>query len=115
MEATTCANHLHDKCKIGEKPMKRTNRCIFVFSTFLLLQSSFATLSFAQAPPKDVQRITVADLKARLDAGDEVAIVDVRIKGAFDNGHLPKAISMPISDIPERHQELKQHPLLVLY
>ena len=95
--------------------MKRINRCILVFSTLFLLQSSFATLSFAQAPPKDVQRITVADLKARLDAGDEVAIVDVRIKGAFDNGHLPKAISMPISDIPERHQELKQHPLLVLY
>ena len=95
--------------------MKRINRCILVFSTFLLLQSSFATLSLAQAPPKDVQRITVADLKVRLDAGDEVAIVDVRIKGAFDNGHLPNAISMPISDIPERHQELKQHPLLVLY
>ena len=95
--------------------MKRTNRYILVFSTFLLLQSSFATLSFAQAPPEDVQRITVAELVARLDAGDEVAIVDVRIKWAFDNGHLPKAISMPISDIPERHQELKKHPLLVLY
>lgn len=95
--------------------MKRWSKFIFFLSTFLLFQTSFATLSLAQAPPEDVGRITVAELKARLDAGDEVAIVDVRIKGAYDNGHLPNAISMPISDIPKRHQELKKHPLLVLY
>ena len=95
--------------------MKRTNRCIFVLLIFLLVQSLFTTPSIAQAAPEDVGRITVAELKAKLDAGDDVAVVDVRSKGAFDNGHLPNAISMPTADISKRHQELKKHPLLVLY
>ena len=95
--------------------MNSTYRYCFVLLPLLFLQSSFAALSIAQAASEDVGRITVANLKAKLDAGDDVAVVDVRSKGAFDNGHLPNAISMPISDISKRHQELKKHPLLVLY
>ena len=95
--------------------MKPTNRCFFVLFTLLFLQSSIGSLSIAQAAPEDVGRITAADLKAKLDAEDDVAVVDVRSKGAFDNGHIPNAVSMPISDISKRHQELKKHPLLVLY
>ncbi|MDE0186683.1 MAG: rhodanese-like domain-containing protein [Candidatus Poribacteria bacterium] len=95
--------------------MKKTYRCIFFLLTVLLLQTSFASHSTAQAPPEDVQRITVADLKARLDAGDDVVIIDVRIKGAYDNGHIQNAVSMPISDIATRHQELKNEPFVVFY
>ena len=92
-----------------------TPRGIFVLFTLLFLQSSIGSLSIAQAPPEDVGRITVADLKAKLDAEQEVVVVDVRSKGAFDNGHIPNAVSIPTSDIPKRHQELKKQPLLVLY
>lgn len=95
--------------------MKKTYRCILFLLTVLLLQTFFASLSIAQAAPEDVQRITVADLKARLDAGDDVVIIDVRIKGAYDNGHIRNAISMPIADISTRHQELKNEPFVVFY
>ena len=95
--------------------MKRLNRCMFAFLILLFLQSSLATVSFAQPPPGDVGRISVAELKGLLDAGSKVAIVDVRGKKSYEKGHLPKAISMPEADIPARHQELKKHPLLVLY
>ena len=96
--------------------MKKTDRCIFFLLTVLLLQTFFASLSIAQAPPEeDVQRITVADLKARMDAGEDVVIIDVRVKGAYDNGHIRNAISMPISDISTRHQELKNEPFVVFY
>lgn len=95
--------------------MKRLNRCMFVFSILLFLQSSLATLSFAQAPPGDVERISIAELKGLLDAGSKVVIVDVRSKKSYDKGHLPKAISMPLANLAARHQELKKHPLLVLY
>lgn len=95
--------------------MKITHTGTFVLFTLLVLQPSIGSLSIAQAPPEDVGRITVADLKAKLDAGQEVTVVDVRSKGAFDIGHIPNAVSIPTSDIPKRHQELKEHPLLVLY
>lgn len=96
--------------------MKKTDKCIYFLLTVILLLPLFASLSIAQAPPEeDVQRITVADLKARLDAGEDVVIIDVRVKGAYDNGHIRNAISMPISDISTRHQELKNEPFVVFY
>ena len=95
--------------------MKTSNRCKFILLVVLLLQTFFGSLSIAQAPPEEVQRITVADLKARLDAGDDVVVIDVRIKGAYDIGHIRNAISMPIGDIPTKHQELNKDRLIVFY
>ena len=97
--------------------MKRLNKRMFVFSALFLLQSSLVTLSLAQAPAGagNVERISIAELKGLLDAGSKVVIVDVRSKKSYDKGHLPKSISMPLADLTARHQELKNHPLLVLY
>jgi rhodanese-related sulfurtransferase len=38
-----------------------------------------------------VREITPSELKARLDRGDQVALIDVREASEFDAGHLPGA------------------------
>lgn len=41
-------------------------------------------------------------------ATQEIAILDIRDKGAFNEGHLPNAISMPITSLPNRLNELNK-------
>jgi len=40
-------------------------------------------------------RISVEELKALMDAGERIAILDVRPKESFDLGHIAGAISFP--------------------
>jgi rhodanese-related sulfurtransferase len=42
-------------------------------------------------------------------------VVDVRSKKAFDAGHLPGAISMPIEEIEKRFSEIPKEKRAILY
>ncbi len=52
--------------------------------------------------------ISVDDLKARLDAGDDISIVDVRTAKDFAGklGHIRQAINLPLEDMPDSLSEL---------
>jgi rhodanese-related sulfurtransferase len=63
-----------------------------------------------------------AELKRRLDTGDDVVILDVRTAGEFagKGGHLPGAVNLPFADIQARVMAydsdlapLKDHPVYV--
>ena len=63
-----------------------------------------------------------AELKRRLDAGDDVVILDVRTAGEYagKGGHLPGAVNLPLADLKARVQArdadlspLKNHPVYV--
>ena len=53
-----------------------------------------------------VPRMTVADLKKAVDAG-QVLVVDVRDAGAYTNGHLPGAINVPLGALTQKLGALK--------
>jgi 3-mercaptopyruvate sulfurtransferase SseA len=53
-----------------------------------------------------VPRMSVADLKKAVDAG-QVLVVDVRDPRSFTDGHLPGAVSMPLGELPKRLAALK--------
>ena len=59
--------------------------------------------------------ITPAELKAQLDRGEPVVIVDGRSPADFAQGHLPGALSIPAGEISERYQELPKDRLIVFY
>lgn len=42
-----------------------------------------------------VDDITPEDLKARLDAGEDVQVIDIRPERAFRQGHIPGAENLP--------------------
>ncbi len=59
--------------------------------------------------------ITLAELKAQLDQGEPVIIVDGRSPADFAQGHLNGALSIPAGEISERYQELPKDRLIVFY
>jgi len=59
--------------------------------------------------------ITPAEVKAQLDRGEPVVIVDGRSPADFAQGHVPGALSIPAGEISERYQELPKDRLIVVY
>jgi 3-mercaptopyruvate sulfurtransferase SseA len=53
-----------------------------------------------------VPRMSVADLKKAVDAG-QVLIVDVRDTQSFTDGHLPGAVNMPLDELSRKLAALK--------
>ena len=74
---------------------------VLVCAVFLL---GFAFQGFAEAPkgPMDfvnaakaqIAEVSAAQVKADLDAGKKIVLIDVRDKEEFDAGHLPNAINV---------------------
>lgn len=51
-------------------------------------------LALVQEARKSVQECTVDDVKARLDTGEKLLIVDVREESEFAKDHIPRAIHL---------------------
>jgi membrane protein DedA with SNARE-associated domain/rhodanese-related sulfurtransferase len=62
-------------------------------------------------------RITVDELKQRMDAGDSLAIVDVRhpVSIELDPDVIPGALSLLLEEIEHRHHEIPRDRDIVLY
>jgi rhodanese-related sulfurtransferase len=64
-----------------------------------------------------------AEVKAKMDRGEDVVVVDVRTEGEFTGktGHVPGAVNLPLGDIRTRLNavadeigELKNHPVFLM-
>ena len=90
--------------------------------TLLLLSCGISAVT-SVAPtegqePKDsseVPRISPEDLKARLDKGEAILVVDSRSKTSFDSGHLTGAISVPAGEVESRLDEFPRDQEIVFY
>ncbi|MEM7342944.1 MAG: rhodanese-like domain-containing protein [Chloroflexota bacterium] len=56
--------------------------------------------------PMEINEISPDELKARIDQGDELIVVDMRQSFEYQAGHIPGAMHMFIQDIPTRANEL---------
>ena len=54
----------------------------------------------------EINEITPDQLKARLDNGDDLLVIDMRQAWEYQAGHIPGATHMFIQEIPARFQEL---------
>jgi hypothetical protein len=63
----------------------------------------------------DVPGVSLEQLKEKLDAGAELVLVDVRSQEAFDEGHIPGAISIPWEEMEARYTELPRDREIVTY
>jgi sulfur-carrier protein adenylyltransferase/sulfurtransferase len=59
--------------------------------------------------------ITPADLKARLDKGDEIHVIDTREREKYAECHLPGAISVPQISIPTNLDKFPTEGDVVIY
>ncbi len=68
------------------------------------------------ASASDPPRMPLADFKALYDdPAKRPLILDVRAVDAFDQGHIPGAISFPEADVDARINELPKNRLIVAY
>jgi hypothetical protein len=68
------------------------------------------------APPEHPVKFIEADaLKALLDSGKKVDIIDVRRWDAYVKSHIKGARSMPLRSVSERAHEISQRGLVVFY
>jgi rhodanese-related sulfurtransferase len=58
--------------------------------------------------------ISVTQLKSRLDAGENLQLIDVRSPGEFATGHVPGAINIPLEQIETRLADMGTQPIAVL-
>jgi rhodanese-related sulfurtransferase len=56
--------------------------------------------------PIKINEVSPQELKARLDSGDNVIVVDMRQPWEYQNGHIPGATHMFVNEIPGRLDEL---------
>jgi rhodanese-related sulfurtransferase len=67
------------------------------------------------AAPQPFRSIYARELKAMLDRGEALTIVDVRSTKEYLSGHLPNAVSIPYEQIPYRYKELDPETKTVVY
>jgi hypothetical protein len=63
----------------------------------------------------EVPRISLVQLKEKVDAGIDLAIVDVRSKEDFDEGHIAGAVSIPWKEMEARYTELPRDKEIITY
>jgi hypothetical protein len=63
----------------------------------------------------DVPRVSLEQLKEKLDAGADIVIVDVRSKEDFDEGHIIGAVSIPWEEIEDHYTELPRDKEIITY
>ena len=69
-----------------------------------------------QLAKREIQEISPQELKARLDAGEELTLVDIRERDEFVQGHLPNATFIPRGFLElqiEQHQPDRDQPVVV--
>jgi phage shock protein E len=62
----------------------------------------------AAAAGENYQNITAAQVKARLDKGDMLTVIDVRTKEEYASGHIPGSILIPFDEIKAKAGQLPQ-------
>jgi adenylyltransferase/sulfurtransferase len=67
----------------------------------------------AAAPVTNADALSSRELKAELDRGDEVVIVDVREPQEYQINRLPGSILIPLGDLPKRYVELDPNANIV--
>ena len=60
----------------------------------------------AQPEGAQTDEITVTELKARMDRGDDVFVLDVREPHEYEINRIPGSTLIPLGDLPERFPEL---------
>jgi len=59
--------------------------------------------------------ITPVELKKRLDAGEDLTIVDVREPNEYQINRIPGSVLIPLGELPRRYQELDPDREIVLH
>ena len=88
---------------------------LLFFLSIVFLNYLTVPAVFSQAD--GVPRITVQELKAKMDKGDDLVVVDVRTGQDYADSRIKikGAVRIPIVQIEERYKELPKDKEIILY
>lgn len=73
-----------------------------------------AISSESEIPFPEIIRVRLIEAKDAFDSGSAV-FVDVREESYYESSHIPGAISIPLSEIEQRRDELNPQDRILLY
>jgi membrane protein DedA with SNARE-associated domain len=62
-----------------------------------------------------VARITPEELRSKLDAGEDVFVIDLRSQREFDQDAIPGAMHMPTDQLADRHRDIPRDRDVILF
>ncbi len=110
--------------KVTESPKRRYGLWVLgivvviavVVLVILALQGSGTDSASAPIPsPPDIPRISPGEVKALLDAGSNIVIVDTRSREEYERAHIAGAISIPLEEVAQRYRELQGYDDIITY
>jgi hypothetical protein len=63
----------------------------------------------------EVPRISVEEVKVKLDAGSKLLIVDSRSNAGYEQSHIVGAISLPLGNMAEPYSDLNDYDEIAFY
>lgn len=63
----------------------------------------------------EIPRVTPTEVKAKLDSGSNIAIVDTRSEAEYERAHIVGAISIPLGETTQRYTELDDYNEVITY
>jgi hypothetical protein len=72
-------------------------------------------LANASQTADQMPRITAADLKKRIDAGESIVIADTRAPVSFQSEHVSGAVNAPYADEKQDYRQLPKDRFVALY
>jgi len=85
-----------------------------VLAWIILMQPPAPVMTPTPASVSQVQRVTLVDAKAALDAKKAI-FLDVRDSSSYTAGHIPGALSIPLADLLTRSGELNPKSWIITY
>jgi adenylyltransferase/sulfurtransferase len=108
--------------KFQEFKVRRNSKCPICGDrptiTKLIDYEQFCGVRGQEGPPPaamGLAEITVEDLKARMDRGDHVFILDVRNPEEFQIGRIPTSVLLPLPQLAQRYSELPRDREMVVH
>lgn len=77
--------------------------------------AQIASATTIPSRPQQISTITPQQLKELLDRPDKPPVFDARPKLSYDEGHLPGAISLPLTELEKRMSEVPKDRIVVFY
>jgi hypothetical protein len=63
----------------------------------------------------EVPRISVEEVKSKLDAGIDLVIIDSRSRNSYDQSHIAGSISIPFETMAESYSDLNGYDEIITY
>lgn len=88
---------------------------VILLAGLLVLSACGSGVANTPETKDEVPRISPEDLKSKLDEGQRILVVDSRSSVQFEQRHIPGAVSVPLSEVESRLDELPQNQEIVVY